>query len=385
MITTAPKRTAVVLGSGIIGASVAWALAKQNINVVLVDNNPGLFQGVSKAGFGSLTPFSDPFYKGPTRAVAAEGVRLYKTSWLESILRTSGQSVFFQDLGLLQLCLNDNDIAKATTCCAELNSAGYTAKLLSAAETKKLEPNLTKQLKGSLWLDEPWMDLDQYFYALELAIRKNSRIKILPSTEVIAVEHHRDSITVRCSTKKHIEADLVIACTGLGTIIPRNLQSFNIRWIRGDAIAMYSSFSKQPLLRRHVYLHDAFITPRNNAKLLLGATYREDRQLSASKVQPPTTRIELKQFHHLIAANQIILPALERCEIGEVWRGWRPTPKDSKPIFGVIASQPRIVYATGFIGLGITMAPAVATITSRYAVNGDASVFPKLFNPERLM
>jgi glycine oxidase len=138
----------------------------------------------------------------------------------------------------------------------------------------------------------------------------------------------------------------------------------------------------KPLLQRHVYLHDGFITPRANSEMLLGATYHEE-ELPSENSRRHRDRIALQQFEKIIASNLTILPALAKCEVSKVWRNWRPAPPDNYPILGVFPDERRIVLANGFIGLGLTLAPAVAKAVSEHFSASNAEAFPNCFAPDR--
>src|ERR1017187_3042770 len=121
----------VVVGAGIIGCSIAWSLGKQGFRVILIDEHPEPFKGISSAGFGSLTPFSDPFYKGEARDFAAKAVEIYRDDWLDALSKMSGQVITFCDKGLLQLCRDTKDIANAEEIVRGLGAANDTARMLN--------------------------------------------------------------------------------------------------------------------------------------------------------------------------------------------------------------------------------------------------------------
>jgi len=52
----------IVVVGGVIGCFAALALAKRKKKVLLVEARPALLSATSSAGFGSLTPYSDPFF-----------------------------------------------------------------------------------------------------------------------------------------------------------------------------------------------------------------------------------------------------------------------------------------------------------------------------------
>jgi glycine/D-amino acid oxidase-like deaminating enzyme len=84
----------------------------------------------------------------------------------------------------------------------------------------------------------------------------------------------------------------------------------------------------------------------------------------------------------LLRVNAEVAPALYGCDIVRGWRGWRPTPDDRTPVLGH-GSDPRIVVATGFIGLGMTMAPATAEAIAQLVFEGASDLIPAEFSPMR--
>ncbi len=371
-----------VIGAGVIGCSIAWSLCKRASNVVLFDEYDKPFRGISSAGFGSLTPFSDPFYRGEAREFAAKAVGIYRQSWLHELTKASGQPITFCDRGLIQLCQDTKDIAHAKDIMTGLAVFQHEARILTAAETREMEPNLTGDFLASLWMNEPWLDRDQYYTALGCAIANSKYIQTYYGCAIRQISADRNhDLVLHAQDGRKFKCSAAVVCNGLHTNPIDGVPRLPLRWIRGDAIAMYST-DGCPLLQRHVYFHDGFITPRAHSEMLLGATYHEE-YLPPENSRLHRDRIALEQFEKLIAANLAILPSLAKCEIGKVWRNWRPAAPDNYPILGAFPDEKRIVIANGFIGLGLTLAPAVAEAVARYFVDAMMGAFPNCFAPCR--
>jgi glycine oxidase len=336
--------------------------------------------GVSRAGFGSLTPFSDPYFDGEARDHAARAVDLYRSTWIPRLAADSGIAVTFQDDGLLELCGSDADLVAAHKHADNLKAAGYQAEMLTVDETRRREPALLGSFAGALFLNEPWIDVDQFFNALQLSLRRSDRIDFRCHTAVSQVVS--DGTRLQVQTQKHgnVAADRVVLCTGLHAVPLECGYRPPLKWIRGDALSVRTPDDK-PLLKRHIYMKPGFITPRSDGRMLLGATYEEDDD------PPPYSRenlecVEYRQVGALLECNRRILPGLAACYVDGMWHNWRPTPPDDMPILGLISEQPGVVIATGFIGLGITMAPSTAECVADYVLDGKTT-FPRLFDPGR--
>lgn len=372
-----------IIGAGIIGCSIAWELTSRGAKVVLFEERANPFHGSSMAGFGSLTPYSDPFFSGEAREFAATSVDLYRNKWIPEISARAGQSVPFTDLGLIELFTTDEELERAEAHATDLNSKSNKeiARMLSVAEAREMEPNLSGEFLGALWVDEPWLDKDVYFEALEDVVQDNANIEVQLNTKIVSISVSSSKVSLATNERVSVQANSVISCTGLHPHEIKGVPHIPLKWIRGDAIGVYT-VDNTPLLKRHIYMGRGFITPRCNGYMLLGATYEEEAGCPPEFIRGNRDRISLAQFKVLIDSNEKILPALSTCDVSHVWRGWRPTPSDNMPVLGVLAGQPRVVIATGFIGLGITMAPATAKYVTDYCLEGEEK-FPQAFSPNR--
>lgn len=253
--------------------------------------------------------------------------------------------------------------------------------MLTVDETRKLEPHLTGDFLASLWINEPWLDRNQYYAALGFAISNCQQIQTRYGCAVKAVSSDNQDMAVITKSREAIKCQSVVVCNGLHQEVIDGIPPMRLKWIRGDAIAMHTTNGK-PLLQRHIYLHDGFITPRTNSEMLLGATYHEE-DLPSENSRQYRDRIALGQFQKIVASNLTILPALAQCEVGIVWRNWRPAPPDNYPILGTVPKNKRIVLANGFIGLGLTLAPAVAKAVTEHFSASNGEAFPRCFATDR--
>jgi glycine oxidase len=370
----------IVIGAGVVGCSIAWELVTRGARVVVVDSSSGPFMGVSRAGFGSLTPFSDPYFDGDARDYAAKAVELYRSTWIPRLSSESGIPITFQDEGLIELCGSDADLVAAHKHAESLKAAGYQAEMLTVEETRQREPALKGAFAGALFLNEPWVDVDQLFNALQLCLRRSDRVAFRWHTSVSRVITSEGRLQVQSEKHGTFDADHVILCTGLQTIALECGYRPPLKWIRGDALSVRTPDNK-PLLRRHIYMKPGFITPRSDGRMLLGATYEEDDNPPAYS-RENLECVEYGQVGALLECNKRILPGLASCYVDGMWHNWRPTPPDDMPILGPIAEQAGVVIATGFIGLGITMAPATATCIADFILE-EKGDFPKPFDPAR--
>jgi glycine/D-amino acid oxidase-like deaminating enzyme len=371
-----------VIGAGVIGCCIALELSQRGFNVILFDEGQRPLGGSSQAGFGSLTPFSDPYFDGQAIEHAAKGVELYRHTWLATLRDRTGINVFLQDLGLLKLSVDQNQLKDSCNHAERLRLLGYKVQMLNVDEVRALEPELTGKFAGALLLDEPWLDKEQYFRALIAALNAEPRITWYGGKSVTDIYSKSTHLSILVPQLQPIDVAGAVVCTGLHICPINGIRHFPLKWIRGDAVCV-NTCTGRPLLKRHIYRSHGFITPSQDGRMFLGATYEVEYGPPLEMDPKYRDRIKIVQLLQLIQANEAILPRINECEISHVWRGWRPTPPDHIPILGPLVDDSRIVLATGFIGLGITMAPATAVAVGDYFQHGDPKSFPSTFAPSR--
>lgn len=97
----AVSQNVLVVGAGIIGASIAWKLAREGARITLLD--AGVLGGeASSAGAGMLAPGGEYEQSSPALELALEGLRLYPGFVRELQLET-GAAIDFRQCGAVEL------------------------------------------------------------------------------------------------------------------------------------------------------------------------------------------------------------------------------------------------------------------------------------------
>ena len=136
----------VVIGGGIIGAFTAFYLSRAGHKVTLVEAQEQLFLGSTGAAFGSLTPYSDPFFRGAIGRFAATSVSRYKNEIVPLLSKQNLPEIHISEGSLLQLFENEYEAQKYTSGAEAITAQDHVANafnLLSRFEALALEPNIT--------------------------------------------------------------------------------------------------------------------------------------------------------------------------------------------------------------------------------------------------
>jgi glycine oxidase len=157
----------------------------------------------------------------------------------------------------------------------------------------------------------------------------------------------------------------LISCAGIG---PHALPT---RPVKGQMLCLV--MPKRELITHVIRSPEAYLIPRSDGRLLVGATAEE---AGFDKRTDPAT---IQRLHHAAVA---LVPKLADARILEDWAGLRPGTPDSLPILGATEIQGYYV-ATGHFRDGILLAPVTARVMAD-VIEGRAPEYDlRPFSPTR--
>jgi glycine oxidase len=115
-----------------------------------------------------------------------------------------------------------------------------------------------------------------------------------------------------------------------------------------------------PLLRHVVWAPKAYLVPRRDGRLLVGATV-EERGFDDS--------VTAGGLLGLLDGAWRAVPAVEELPVDEIWTGFRPGSRDDAPILGP-SGVDGLVLATGHHRNGILLTPITADAIRDYVISG---------------
>jgi glycine oxidase len=145
-----------------------------------------------------------------------------------------------------------------------------------------------------------------------------------------------------------------------------------VRPIKGQMLALRMD-PTAPLINHVIWAPGAYLVPRRDGRLLVGATVEErgyDSTLTAGGVLT------------LLEAAWRAVPAVEELPIDEMWVGHRPGSRDDAPILGE-GPLKGLVYATGHHRNGILLTPITADAIAQLVLDGVAESVIRPFGIER--
>jgi glycine oxidase len=364
-----------IIGGGVIGLSLALELAAGGWRVRVVDRGrPG--HEASWAAAGLIPPPPNPPNPTPLEQLTALSCRLYPA--LSAMLRTeTGIDNGYLNCGGINLA--DKKLAPTLmTTAAELRRVRAQVEELSPAAVAELEPAFRPALAAgkidsAIRLpEETQFRNPRHMQALEAACKKRG-VEISPDTEVKDFDVSGGEIRGALTKNGPLAAKRYCITSGTwsGRLLQRLGRQATIKPIRGQIVLLKS---KEPLLRRVVYVGPHYFVPRDDGRTLVGTTV-EDVGFDC-RATPEGVR-ELLDF----ALEW--LPQLREAEVERSWAGLRPGSGDGAPYLGSIPGMSNAFIAAGHFRSGLILAPATALVMAQLMRGEKLAVDLESFRVDR--
>ena len=359
----------IIVGGGAVGLSIARELAGHGASVLVLDRgNPR--DATSWAAAGMLAPQSEADSASPLLDFSLASARIYR-DWTSHLHEESGIDPEYADSGLLFVASTDEALCRLSRMAEWQRSIGLGADLLTPAEVTQLEPHLTLPLRGAIYLrDECHVTPRRLLEALTGACVSKA-VEIRRGIRVLDVIQAGDRVVgVRTSTEQ-FQAQRVVIASGVQSAVIGGLSPpIPVAPRKGQILSLTSG---SRTFTRMIRWEHAYIVPRRNGELIVGATDEDagfDRSITPAGVGS------------LLDRAQQLSSDLANLPIGEMWTGLRPATPDGLPVLGE-ASIEGLIYATGHYRNGILLAPITAMSVASLMGNGSAPVPLEAFAPSR--
>jgi len=346
----------IIIGGGIIGLSLALALRKRGATVLVVERGePG--REASHAAGGMLVDCSleTPAALQP---LAIASARMYP-EFAQELQFESGMHVDLRDHGTIVFPPPEHVYERP----------GFTLSSLLPFPLAELEPALAEPKRPAFLLKERSVDPR----ALSTAAWKTAKrrgVDFSSGDEVTAVTLSEGRAAGVKTTKTTFHAAKIVNCAGAwsGQIAPH---AFPTRPVKGQMLCLL--MPSHTLLKHVVRSPEAYLIPRSDGRLLVGASVEE---AGFDK------RTDLATIQRLHRAALDLVPELRNGKILENWAGLRPGTPDALPILGPTAT-PGYYVATGHFRDGILLAPLTAELMAAVIEGRTPDHDLSSFSPER--
>lgn len=366
----------VVIGAGIIGASIAFHLSQRPVQLTVLDQaEPG--SGASSHSFAWINASA-----GKEPAAYHDLNRRSVDMW-ERFARRLQADVGLRWGGELRWATTPSAAEELSEAVAILQQRGHNSRLLSKAECYVLEPGLQldRFVLGALSPNDGQVEPARVIQAcLQHVQARGGAVQAQTTVTGFRLEQQTNGgsrVTAVQTAKGEMLCDLVVLAAGLDTTPLAGLLDIHLPQQKSPGVVVRTDL--QPLLFRTLAVLNAaapdadhpgiHICQRTDGTVMIGEGSQERMASDDSQEHAEALLARAKQY----------LPALAGARAIPVPVGYRPLPLDGYPVIGFSQAVPNVYLVV--MHSGVTLAPLVGELGAIEILDGTRV---ELFDPYRV-
>ena len=364
--------TVLVVGAGIIGASIADELARRGASVTVLDmRSPG--RGASQASAGILAPYTEAHERTPLLDLGTRSLAMFD-AFIEAVRERSGCVVDYARTGTLEVALTAEDETRLRASRAWLERISIPVEWLSAAEVRGEEPVHPSARGGLFNPAHGWVGVTSLVTALVESAKRSGAAFESPVDAVEVSPRRGGGAEIRAADRRY-DADAVVLAAGSwsGRVRIAGAPALPVRPVRGQLLHLRWPATEPPP-SRVIWSHDCYVVPWPDGSLLVGATVEDvgfDERVTTDGVRS------------LAAAAAELLPAAKAAEFVTARAGLRPAAPDGLPIIGGLPGARGVVAATAHYRNGVLLTPLTAALVAALLLDSGGDPALEIVSPDR--
>ncbi len=349
-------RDIIVIGAGVVGCSIARELSKYNLDVLVVEKNSDVSEGVSKGNSGIV-------HAGYNEKIGT----------LKAKLNIEGNKIFddlsrdlqfpFKRNGAFILAFSDEEMKTLESLKENGEKLGVEGlEILTREEALNIEPNLNKEIVGVLNVKTSGIVSP---YEMTIALAENAAengVEFKLNSKVTSIEKISEGYKVTLNNKELVSGKLIINASGLEGASLNNLVSMSKREIN-PVKGEYCLFDKVAgaMINKTLFQvpnklsKGVLVTPTAEGNLLVGPNAVEGKTLETSR----------EGIDEILDKSKKSLEELPVARILNTFSGIRPKTKGGDFIIEEVEDAKNFINVIGIDSPGLTAAPAIGV----YVVN----------------
>ncbi len=352
---------AVIVGGGIMGCAIAYYLARQGVQALLLEKSVIGAEASGRNAGGVRAQCRDR----RERLLAMASIKLWEG--LESEL---GFDMEYVQGGNIRLATNEERMAQLAAEAEEELADGLMVEVWDREQLRRRAPYLSDIFIGAKYCATDGIAnpiLATWSFALAA---KQSGATLLAHTEAVGVEIQEGQVTSVLARRR--EEDLAIKTPLLiyagGAWAAQLSQTLGIEIPLEPARTVIGVTQPMPfILREFVSSHDlrVYVRPARKGHIHVGAVANTARTFEKD--------LPLDALAHL-SRGVLMVPALRKTNFLRFWSGTLAMTPDRLPLLGPVDGVQGYLLAVGFSGHGFCLAPIVGKLLSELVVNGEPSL-----------
>ncbi|GEK34344.1 glycine oxidase ThiO [Kurthia sibirica] len=331
----------VIVGGGVIGSSIAYHLAQQNLRIALIDKGE-IGREASAAAAGLLGVQAEWTSDDPFFEIAQRSRKLFP-QLAETIRHMTGIDIGYEQKGIYRVAFNEAEMANIITIKEWQSAYGERFDMLNTRQLLQREKQLNTSLIGGVFCqDDGHVLAPKLTQGLALAA-SYLQVEIIEYCEVLSILKKERQVTAIHTTLGNIETSHVVIASG--AFSNQLLRDFKIDVfpVKGEVIQLYSN---EPMITAPIFNERFYIAPKRGGHYILGSTMLENdysKDVTAGGIQ--------QILQHAFA----LIPRLEKATFKNHWSGLRPHCTNNQPFIDEHPSIKGLYAAIGHYRNGILL------------------------------
>lgn len=364
----------VIVGGGIYGCTVAWNLAKQGMDVHLLEAKT-IASGAS-GGLGE-------------RGVRANGrdvrelpfMRMAYDMWT-TLHEEIGGETGYRRLGHLLLIEREQDLTSANAQVWMQNQQGIPTQLLSAEELREMEPHVSENVIAAIYCPNDGVaDHTQTTRSMAQAAQKHGAV-IQENAKVTGMEKDGEIVTAIIATidgeETHIPVGKQVILVSNYHVLPFVEEHLNIHlplWRMLPQVMALQPMDKMPMTHLIGHAHRTLaIKPLLDNRVMISGGWHGQWNEKTGQGEPIAEQVEGNRQEAIA-----VYPSLKEVPVDEAFTDRVELISiDHIPIIDTLPGADNMLVGVGWSGHGWAISPAVSKLMADWVITGKR---PKRLTP----
>jgi sarcosine oxidase subunit beta len=365
------KAEVVIIGGGINGCSIAYQLAKKEVDVVVVEKNYLSSGATGACGAGIRQQWSTK----ENAELAIESINIF-----EKLSKELEEDIGLRQGGYLIAVHDDKEMKQAEKNVDMQRSLGLKVDILKPNQINDIVPIL--DVEGMKAIGATFCPTDGHAnpfkttFAYANAARRNGA-EIYTHTEVVDIKLNNKKINAVVTDKGTIQTNVVVNAAGIDSIKIAEMAKIKLPLTPFRKEIMATERLKPMFEAMVISFKDGiYFSQQDEGQIVGGIPIPEER--SGYKTIPTFAFLQ-----HMSKTLTRYAPILKHVNMLRHWTGFYDVTPDARPILGEIKEVKDFIQCNGFSGHGFMISPMVSKIISDFIANGKTSDILENLNLER--
>ena len=360
----------IIVGGGVIGLSIARALALRGVRDVAVIEKGEFGREASWAAGGILAPQVEADAADDFLRLACASRDLYP-HFAEALRNETAIDIELDTTGTLYIAFSEAEEREFRARFDWQKSEGLAIEWMSGDEARAIEPALSQQVRCALRFPNDFQVENRRLVEALLVSNRILGVQLIDHCDVSEVQMKDGHVLGVETPNGFVTSTSVVIAAGAWSSSIDPAMDLEIEPVLGQMLC----FRTEPKLMRHViYSSRGYVIPRRDGRLIAGSTSE------CAGFHKRVTR-EARRAISSMAAE--IAPVVATLRPIDSWAGFRPRASDDLPVLGISAKIDGLYYATGHFRNGILLAPITGQLLADLIISRATSPLIAPFSPNR--